>query len=193
MTLSCGNRYRVENDSIVDEMKPTLVVRAMNLDDGECGESFYATREDGLKILSSGEKLKCLFPDGTLITSCLNYEQLTSVHAAETNPKQISILDEIWLSDASKCSKIVLDEVVDDIANDYFLCMNRKFQFEHRFYGCIRFDAANGNCEVEMYNGMRIERSNNGFMLMTLQNEVQLHLNENQLQFYDGKCCECDR
>jgi hypothetical protein len=166
----------------------------MNFDDGECGESFHATREDGLKILNTPEKFKCLFPDGTLITTCLDYEHLTLVHETETNPKQISILDEIWLSDASKCSKILLDELVDDIGSDYFLCINRKFQFEHRFYGRIQFDdnAANRNCKVEMYNGMRIERSNNGCMLISLKNGVQLRLSENQLQFCDGRCSECD-
>jgi hypothetical protein len=176
----------------VDEMKPTLAVRERNFDD----ETFQATREDGLKILRNREKLKCLFPDGTLITTCLNYEHLTSVHATvETKPKQISILDEIWLNDASKCSKIVLDELLDDIDSDYFLCMNRKFQFEHRFYGRIRFDendnAANGNCQVET-STMRIERSNNGCILFSFKHGVQLRMTEHQLQFCDGRCTECD-
>lgn len=180
------------NDSIVDEMMPTLAVRAKNFD-GCGGESFYATREDGLKILSTPEKFKCLFPDGTLITTRLDYVNFTSVFTAETNPKEISILDEIWLSDASKCSKIVLDQLLNDIESDYFLCPNRKFQFEHQFYGRIQFDgAANENCKVEMYNGMRIERSNNGCMLISPKNGVQLRLSENQLQFCDGRCSECD-
>lgn len=195
MTLSSGSCFRIENDSVVEEMKSTsLEVRELLTNDCE-GEKLYVTREDGLKILKTSSRMKCLYPDTTtLITTTYDHEHLTQATAEAMAQKPISILDEIWLSEAEKSSQIVLDDVVEaTIASDYFLCMNREFRLEHRFYGRFRSDNDERFCELEMYNGMRIEMKNNCCILISLKNGVQLRVTETQLQFFDIKCCECFR
>lgn len=191
MTLPSSRCFRIENDSIVDEVKSTLEVRELHTNDCE-GEKWLVTREDGLKILKTSFRMKCLYPDTTLITTTYDHEHLTQVTAEAMAKSPISILDEIWLSEAEKSSQIVLDDVVETVGSDYFLCMNRKFQFEHRFYGRIRTDN-DKFCEMEMYNGMRLEMKNNCCILISLKNGVQLRVSEAELQFSDTKCSECYR
>lgn len=189
MTLSSGKRFRVENGSIVNELKPTLEVRELVINSCE-GENIHITREDGLKILQTSTRFKCLYPDGTLITTTYGCEHLTPLTISKTMTS-LSLLDEIWLSEAEKSSQIVLDEVVQTIGSDYFLCMKENFQFEHKFYGLIRF---NDDCEMELYNGTRIVmKTNNCSILISMKSGVLLQLSEMQLKFYDEKCCECDR
>lgn len=192
MMLSSGSCFHIENDSIVDEVKSTLEVRELLTNDCE-GEKLYVTREDGLRILKTSSCMKCLYSDTTLITTTYDHEHLFQATAEPMDEKPISILDEIWLSEAEKTSQIVLDNVVETIGSDYFLCMNRKFQFEHRFYGRIRSDNDDRFCELEMYNGMRIEMKNNCCILISMKNGVELRVDETQLLFYDAKCCECHR
>lgn len=197
MTLSSGIRYRIENDAIVDELRPTSNVREKVTNDDEkggdgCCENLYmCTREDGLKILESSSRIKCLYPDGTLIVTSYDYEHLTPT-IPHTQHKPLSILDEIWL----KSSQIVLDDVVESMGSDYFLCIKRNFEFQHKLYGRIQFNNKNNNggVEMEMNNfGLRIEMQNNCKTLISMRNGVQLRLNEKELKFHDEKCCECDR
>lgn len=193
MTLFSGKRYRVENDSIVEELKPMLTVRELCSDEAD-GNSFYI-RDDGLKLLHMPCCTKCLYPDGTLIVTTYDHQFTASIPLTEVTEKPIPILDEIWLSDAENSSKFVLDDALERIESDYFLCMKRTYRFEHKIYGRIQFgdeNFSNQICEMELYNGSRFALQRNCILIST-KNGKELRLNDAEFQFTDGKCCECCR
>lgn len=195
MTLYSGNRYRVENDSIVEELKTMLTVR--ELCDNEIDGNLLLTRDDGLKLLHMPCHTKCLYPDGTLIISSYDHGLITSVPPTEVTEKLVPILDEIWLSDAENSSNFIVDDVLERIKSDYFLCMKRTYQFEHKVYGRIQFGDENFStefCKMKFYNGSQFELKRNcENILLSMKNGKELRLNETELQFSDGKCGECCR
>lgn len=193
MTLFSGNRYRVENDSIVEELKTMLTVRELCSDNSD-GNLFYI-RDDGLKLLHMPSYTKCLYPDGTLIVTTYDHQFTASTLPAEVTEKPVSILDEIWLSDAENSSKFVLDAALESIESENFLCMKRTYRVEHKFYGRIQFgdeNFSNQICEMELYNGSRFILKRNCILIST-KNGKELRLNDAELQFSDGKCFECCR
>lgn len=187
-----GNRYRVENDSIVEELETMLTVRELYRDDAK--GSALMERSDGLKLMRTPLSSKCLYPDGTLIVTSYDNPLTPCMPSSDVALKPISILDEIWLSDAENSSKNVLDNVLDSIKSDYFLCMNPTYQFEHKFYGRIEFCEEKFSAKIELYNGTRFVLKNDcEFILILMKNGIELRLSGAELQFSDAKCCDCCR
>lgn len=99
MILPTGNRFIIENDWIVDELKPVYEVREQ--------ENFQIIRDDGLRVFHANSFTKCLYGDETLITYYCDDDIETLFESKKDDiRKSISILDEIWLTKAENESKL---------------------------------------------------------------------------------------
>lgn len=193
MTLLCGDKFVVVNDSIVDIRLEVDALRVHEWRDERTG-NLHTHRSDGLGLLKyasmENAQMKCAHYDGTIITTLYNGEDIVTIKIDDDEKPTISILDEIWLSEAEKHSKFAINDVLDCVSSDYYLNVNQSCQFEHKLCGVFKFDR--GVIEMKLFNGATIRKHNEDCSI-SLRNGITLRLNEKQMQFYDGKCGECFR
>lgn len=185
LTLPKGEKFLVENDLIVQKLESIELREIFNQTTG----SLHICRDDGVKTLHTEAFTKCLFPDGTLITTRLHDN---SIETAIDDVEDINepILDRIWSTESKNESKFVVHQILNHIADDYFLYINSDHQVEHKNYGAVRFDRKKSvyidNC------GMKIQVHSDN-ILMTMNDGVTLKIDESHIHLTGEKCNECAR
>lgn len=185
MILPNGETFNVEHDIIVDKLESIDSMEKFCKLNG----SLLITRNDGLKVIHTNAYTKCLFPDGTLITTWLRDDFITDPFFDETELKQ-SILEDIWSSESNNESKLIVKTIFNRITDDYLININSTHQIEHKNYGAVHFDDEKIN--FHMFNGMKLE-AHFGKFLMALPNGVTFKINDSQMRFMSEVCSECFR
>lgn len=185
MTLPNGLCFSIENGNLVEQLT-SIVITEFNSD---C-ENMHLIREDGVKILYSMNYSKCLFDDGTVITSRLNDQNVATVDF-ELNveePFNKSTLEEIWWTQAAEDVQTVVDGLLDNVSEDYFVNVKKSVRIEHKHYGCVYFGDKTVN--MSFYNGTFLE-ANQYRIRLRLKDGVQLLLKDKEAKLSGKKCEEC--
>lgn len=183
MIVPSGEAFIVNRDVIVEKLE---TLQSKELYNSKTG-SLHIIREDGVKILHTKDFTKCLLADGTLITTWLRDDSITTV--ADDPEMNTTILDKVWFTDAENESQFVVSRLLNHISDDYFLNVSRSHQFEHRHFGSVRFD---GGVKIEMLHGPLLEAHHDRFMI-TLDEEVTFAIDDSQIRLTGGLCSECNR
>lgn len=183
MILPNGETFNVEHDSIIDKLETIESQEKLNTANG----SLHIIRADGLKTIHTEAFSKCLFPDGTLITTWLLDDSIRT--ASDEAELTQSILEEIWSSESNNESKFIVNQVLNEICDDYFLNINSVHQVEHASFGAVRFD---GKIKVQMFNDTTLEACMSKF-LMILPNGVTFKIDDSEMRFLGEMCSECFR
>lgn len=185
MTLPNGLCFSIENGIITEQLTPIKVLE-FNTD---CGNT-HLIREDGVKILYSMDYSKCLFDDGTVITSRLNDQNLATIdyELNKEAPLNKSILEEIWWTKAVEDVQFVFDGLLDNVSEDYFVNIKKYVRIEHKHYGCVYF--GDNTVNMSFYNGTCLE-SNQDRIRLRLKDGVQLLLKNSEAKLSGKKCEEC--
>ena len=187
MILSNGLCFLIENAKIIEQLQ-SIEVSEFNSD---CG-NVHLIREDGLKILYSMNYSKCLFEDGTVITTRLNDQNLATIDF-ELNaeaPLNKSTLEEIWWNQAAEDVQIVFDSLLDNVSEDYFVNIKKSVRIEHKHYGCVYF--GDNTVNISFYNGTCVE-ANQDRIRMRLKDGVHMLLQDTEARLNGKKCEECLR
>jgi hypothetical protein len=185
MILPTGNRFIVENDGIVDELKPLHEVREQG--------NFQIIRDDGLRVFHANSYTKCLYGDETLITKTYYCDDgIATIFDGKKVDirKSISILDKIWLTEAENESKLLMDDIINFVNNDYFVNINQFCQLEHEKCGSFRF--MKNKIEVKLFNGVTMTYKQSKECSISL-NGISFHINDSKIEFYDEKCSKCSK
>ena len=185
MTLPNGLCFLIENGYIIEQLTPIEVTEF----NSECG-NIHLIREDGVKILYSMNYSKCLFNDGTVITSRLNDKNIATIDF-ELNveaPLNKSILEEIWWTQAAEDVQLIFDGLLNNVSEDYFVNIKKSVRIEHKHYGCVYFGENTVN--VSFYNGTCLE-ANQDRIRLRLKDGVQLLLKDSEARLSGKKCEEC--
>ncbi|CAO1441503.1 unnamed protein product [Diamesa serratosioi] len=183
MILPNGLGFLIKNQNIIDQLAP-IEVTEFNSD---CG-NVHLIREDGVKILYSMNYSKCLFEDGTVITSRLNDQSVATIDF-EMNaeaPLNKSILEEIWWTQAAEDVQLVFDGLLDNVSEDYFVNIKKSVRIEHQHYGCVYF--GDNTVNMSFYNGSSLE-ANQDRVRLRLKDGVQMLLKDTKATL-NGKTCE---
>ncbi|CAO1442405.1 unnamed protein product [Diamesa tonsa] len=185
MTLPNGLCFSIENGNIT-EQHTSIKVSEFNTD---CGNT-HLIREDGVKILYSMNYSKCLFDDGTVITSRLNDQNLATIDFELNKQASLnkSILEEIWWTQATEDVQLLFDKLLDNIPEDYFVNIKKSVRIEHKHYGCVYF--GDNTVNLSFYNGTCVE-ANQDRIRLCLNDGVQLLLKNSEAKLSGKKCEEC--
>lgn len=104
--------------------------------------------------------------------------------------KSISILDKIWLTEAENESKLLMDDILNFVNDDYFVNINQFCQLEHKKCGSFRF--MKNTIEVKLFNGVTITSKQSKEYSISL-NGISFHIDDSNIEFYDEKCSKCSK
>lgn len=185
MTLPNGLCFSIENGNITEQLTPIKISEFKT----DCGNT-HLIREDGVKILYSMNYSKCLFDDGTVITSRLNDQNLATIdfELNKEAPLNKSILEEIWWTQAAEDVQLVFDGLLDNVSEDYFVNIKKSVRIEHKHYGCVYF--GDNTVNTIFYNGTCVE-ANQDRMRLRLKDRVKLLLKNSEAKLSGKKCEEC--
>jgi hypothetical protein len=189
MTMPDGRRFLVESDVIVEEIGALRLREWRNERTGNC----YSKLDDGIvrSVHAPALYSKHMYADGTVITTTYDSCDIATTARMEVT-KPISILDDIWCSDAEKESQIIVNDVLANcIADDYFQSINQSHQFEHKIYGSIHFNSE--GIALKLHNGISVDVKKDLCFNISLNDGISLRLDGDKLHFYDEKCSTCAR
>jgi hypothetical protein len=172
MTLPSGEIFLVNNDSIVDELKPKL------LND----------RTGNLTIENS--TTKCTYPYEA-ITVTTDYNCNDIVLSCGTPEMRNSLPYNLaQFGEAEIESNIIVDDVLNCINNDYFVSINRQHVFEDEKCGIFKF--SQNSIQMSLRGDVEVNFSHDSCAI-SMKNGIFFRVNKFKMQFHDTKCDVCSR